>query len=247
MAMRIRNRVRVPLFSVMISLPSPLAIPLDAITFGTTNEGAEASPLWFAARTSSKPGLAGGPADCWTLVSTPTFAANEIDRVHMQDASGAFRPQEDSYLNTEPGPELYRAFVQAVLALLPPGAPAPPAVPLYLQGQRWGSAFPAPAAVAERDEQGHGPSTRHILGVAYETALPPLVYETPPLLNISNAKGTDEEAAPLDFLVDESLALYYAGDYCSRRPPGFEAACLSGQAAAHHLLIRAQNHMRSTA
>ena len=42
--------------------------------------------------------------DCWTLVSTPGFAFNEIKTTTMQDeATGAFKPQEDGYLNTVPG------------------------------------------------------------------------------------------------------------------------------------------------
>ena len=43
-----------------------------------------------------------------------------------------------------------------------------------------------------------------------------------------------EEAGVLssDYLVDEDLMLFYAGDFVSRRNPGFEAASLSGLDAA---------------
>jgi len=238
-ASRVRNRVRVPLFSCMVALPTALTVPLDGITFGDGSDdgaadGAGDCPVWFAARTSSKPGLeaAGAQhgADCWTLVSTPTFAAAEISRVTMQDeTTGAFKPQEDSYLNAEPGPALYRAFLQAVSPLLPPGAPPPPPSPLYLQGQRWGSAFPAPAAIDGRDELGHGPTSRRIVGVEYETGVPPLMYERPPAAADASSDGDR------DFIADDAAGLYYAGDYCSRRAPGFEAACLSGVAAAEHI------------
>ena len=250
LADQLRHRVRVPLFSCMVVLAEPLQLPLDGITFGSAEHGG----LWWAARSTSKPGLgrrpgghaggaetgsqrhgdgcAGGAGECWTLISTPSFAVDEIDRVHMQDPeTGAFRPQEDGYLNSGPGAALYAAFVAGVASMIPAGAPPPPATPLYLQGQRWGSAFPAPALVEGRDARGHGPTTRTVLRVAYESAVPPLVYEsatTPP---------AHEPVGPpsKDFVADDDLKMYYAGDYCSRRPPGFEAACLSGIEAAEHI------------
>lgn len=75
--------------------------------------------MWsrWAARSGSKPGIpstgaaAGGGVESWTLVSTPGFAAAEIARVPMQNtATGAFIPQSNDYLNTEPGPALLEAF-----------------------------------------------------------------------------------------------------------------------------------------
>lgn len=38
-----------------------------------------------------------------------------------------------------------------------------------------------------------------------------------------------------DFLSDDELGLYYAGDFCSHRTPGIEAACLSGIDVATHV------------
>ena len=38
-----------------------------------------------------------------------------------------------------------------------------------------------------------------------------------------------------DFLAEEALGIFYAGDYCSRRAPGFEAACLSGLEAGEYI------------
>lgn len=35
------------------------------------------------------------------------------------------------------------------------------------------------------------------------------------------------ENLPPDFICDDTLKLYYAGDFCSQRPPGVEAAALS--------------------
>jgi hypothetical protein len=49
--------------------------------------------------------------ECWTLVSTPGYAASEITRVPMQNTkTGAFIPQSNDYLNVEPGPALLEAF-----------------------------------------------------------------------------------------------------------------------------------------
>jgi len=102
------------------------------------------TPLWFAACSHSKPGFpnthnqhanatsiakhehehehehnadTGTPTDpeCWTLVSTPTFAVEEITETTLRDpVTGAFRPQENGYLNSGPGPKLRDAFFELV-------------------------------------------------------------------------------------------------------------------------------------
>lgn len=84
----------------------------------------------WAARNNSKPGIPSSKAEgcgddgarvtgggdkrgieCWTLVSTPGYAASEITRVPMQNTkTGAFIPQSNDYLNVEPGPALLEAF-----------------------------------------------------------------------------------------------------------------------------------------
>ena len=102
-ARRVRERVRVPLFAAMVAFDAPLRLPLDGLTFPS------GSGLWFASRTQSKPGLAGaaggGARECWTLISTPAFACDELVAEPMQDAAtGAFKPQEDAYLNSGPAP-----------------------------------------------------------------------------------------------------------------------------------------------
>lgn len=229
LAARVRERVRVPLFSCMVALHAPLDLPLDALSFGAA-AGAPAPAVWWAARSQAKPGAVAGAGESWTLVSTPAFAAAEVRAVTMRDPdSGAFRPQTDEYLNGARGPAraLLASFLEAVAPLLPPGAD-PPAEPAYLQAQRWGSAFPAPAHVGGRDGDGRGEGTASVLGVAYESATPPLVYARP-------AAPAASAAEDRDFLADDALKLVYAGDFCSRRPPGFEAACLSGVDAAEHL------------
>jgi hypothetical protein len=38
-----------------------------------------------------------------------------------------------------------------------------------------------------------------------------------------------------DFLADDDEGIYYAGDFCTWRPPGVEAAALSGLHTAQHI------------
>ena len=228
-AARVRERVRVPLFSTMVAFDRPLHLAYDAITFRD-------EAIWFAARTI-KPGLeasgAPGGAECWTLVSTPGFAVAEISAVPMQDAkTGAFKPQEDGYLNTGPAPALLEAFQRHAARLRSEeggdgGSPPPAPKLLYLQGQRWGSALPACAAHHGRDRSGAGPTTSTVCGVRYEQELLPLVYDRP------DAAGDET-----DFIADDARGLYYAGDFCSHRCPGFETAALSALDAAEHISER---------
>jgi len=92
---RVRSRVRVPLFTALVTLSQPIGdpdgVPLDA--FSVVGGG---SPLWFAARSQSKPGIPRGGAECWTLVSTPHYAVGQIEATPMQEpTTGAFLPQEE--------------------------------------------------------------------------------------------------------------------------------------------------------
>ena len=87
------------------------------------------------------------------------------------------------------------------------------------------SALPAPASTADRDCLGRCASTVQVLGVSYDGgASPALVYQRP------------VADSPRDFVADDALGLYYAGDFCSHRNPGFEAAVLSSAAAADHIV-----------
>eukprot|EP00873_Tetraselmis_striata_P039359 jgi/Tetstr1/459623/TSEL_000446.t1 len=232
MAAAVQSRARVPLFTAMVAFVAPLHTPLDAFAHG--GDGGS-SPLWYAARSASKPGLnAAGTPDCWTLVSTPAFAAAEIQGTQMQDpATGAFRPQEDGYLNGAGGPAeaLLAAFLEAL------GRSAAPPARLYLQGQRWGSAFPAPVSrfsststpgeYLATEHAGVGGSRVEVAGVVYETATPDL---RPP-----EGGGAEGRPGEQDFFMDTELGLYYASDFCSTRVPGVEAAVLSGLDAAEHI------------
>lgn len=202
----------------------------------------------------------------------------------MQDpVTGAFRPQENGYLNGKDGPSetLLKAFCNAVRtekdlqeiasssSLSEDNAavcrgprmdwPAPESV--YLQGQRWGSAFPAPVACCCVHEtptsfffQDTGPqqsspeanSRTEIMGVLYETATPATATTGMPSIVDASAPAVaaDDDANfeankdihGRDFFVDTNVGLYYAGDFCSTRLAGIEAAFLSGHGAAQHIL-----------
>ncbi len=262
-----RGRVRLPLFAAMVAFDRPLLLPLDAFALAESAQvghaGAEGGgsgggghrALWWAARNNSKPGVRDNDAgsESWTLISTPRYALAEIQAVPMQDAAtGAFKPQEDGYLNGAGGPcHVLLAEFKSAAATLAAGQMAASseagALPnhdsltaarvVYMQGQRWGSAIPAPASTAGRDCTGRCASTVEVLGVSYDGGgLPELVYDRP-----AAAAGRSDCHAPgndstRDFVADDALGLYYAGDFCSRRNPGFEAAALSGAAVADHIV-----------
>jgi hypothetical protein len=239
-AAKVRDRVRTPLFSVMVAFRGSLGVSLDGMSFPRS------TGLWWATRTQSKPGLerAAHGCECWTLISTPQFAVDEITALPMQDpVTGAFRPQENAYLNTGtgPAPTLLEAFLRATSRLRsdPSAEPTPEVV--YLQGQRWGSAMPAPNRVDGRDAMGRCPSTVRLLDVAYESATPELVYDHP------DKDGLSSTPTGIDFHWDNTESLYYAGDYCSSHNPGFEAAALSGCEAAFHIVnrLRDEDDIRS--
>ena len=48
-------------------------------------------------------------------------------------------------------------------------------------------------------------------------------------------KKVENEIFSRDYLHDDNLKLFYAGDFCSRRSAGVEAACLSGIDVANHV------------
>ena len=106
-----------------------------------------------AAVSESKPGFPTGDdsdTECWTLISTPSFAVDEVRETTMRDpVTGAFRPQENGYLNSIPGPAQRDAFFNLVRRYLD-GGDLPKTV--YLQAQRWGSGLPIdPDIVAAED------------------------------------------------------------------------------------------------
>jgi hypothetical protein len=229
----------------MIALQQPIRHLLPHDAFTVSNSDSNFSPLWFAACSQSKPGFADngtdGAAECWTLVGTPSFAVDEIKETTMQDpVTGAFLPQDNSYLNTVPGPALFKAFCDAVQPSLEAAAAATEKnggettviVPetTYLQAQRWGSGLPAPT-VGLVDE-----NIETVCGVRYAKHIPSLVYPRPDNDNNDNNDDATATVPAKDFLADDAQGLYYAGDFCSQRNPGFEAAALSGLDVAEHMM-----------
>ncbi|GAX09530.1 uncharacterized protein FisN_16Lh223 [Fistulifera solaris] len=200
------KKVRMPLFSCMIAFEKVCRVCLCSSLSMTPLTGCllhEAySPfdstrcLWFSSD---------GP-ECWTLISTPSYALQEI----TQDReTGAFKPQQNDYLNTVPGPTLFNAFLQTVQSFL---TEQPNVV--YMQAQRWGSGLPVAEELCD--------DIHHVAGDRFAAKLnKPLVHEV-----------TDSGR---DFVADDDLRLYYAGDFCSNRCPGFEAAALSGFHVAAHI------------
>jgi hypothetical protein len=258
---RLPTKIRLPLFSCMIALSKPLRdiLPFDAFTVNNNNNNklssspSSKSPLWFAALSDSKPGfpkgsssndddggVTAGPAECWTLISTPAFAVNEIQQTTMRDPStGEFRPQENKYLNSIDGPSymLKDAFYKLVRPYLNNNNDdSLPSLeePIYIQGQRWGSGIPIDPKRTTPD------NIEEICGTQYATNFDgSLVY--PPSSHNNNNDDDDDTGnttdGVVDFLADDNLGLYYAGDFCSNLNPGFEAAALSAFDLAQHIII----------
>ena len=234
-ASKVRERVgaRVPLFSAMVAFESRLNVPFDAVSF------AKNDTIWFAARSSSKPGLGvdgdDDACDCWTIVSTPEYALAKIEETPMQDANtGAFIPQSPSYLTSVPGPDLEKAFRDAVTDpngfLGRDGAAAlekdEMPMTLYLDAQRWGSALPC-----HRGLDTESPTRKVISGVPYDGKRMSLA---PTRVEERIGRGDGDDGA--NFLADDDLGLIQAGDMVSIYTPGFEGAALSGMDAAEHVL-----------
>jgi predicted NAD/FAD-dependent oxidoreductase len=272
LAAAVRSRARIPLFAVMVAFKRASSSQgasaraentIFSATGDTTTIGAvfgATSPLWFAARSNSKPALSSAlssTTECWTLVSTPAFAVAEISETQMQDPeTGAFIPQENGYLNGSNGPAaaLWKAFCtsgegRAAMGLggggdgkgekaEEGGAEGGELEVVYLQGQRWGSAFPAPRvktqqcksaaghwSVEEAQEEGDG--RVRVAGVMYDSRTPDM--------SLSTERQQSEDQQP-DYFADLEKGAFYAGDFCSQRTPGVEAAVLSAVDAAEHII-----------
>lgn len=216
---KVRKRAgsRTPLFSCMIAFKDPL--PIDVSAAAITHED-----LWFVARTSSKPGIV-GIKDCWTLISTPSFAMRLIKETPMQDPrTGEFLPQEPGYLTKIPGPKLENAFRKIISdgrlgGKLIPEEDIPPTI--FLDAQRWGSAIPVARHLSESSS-----SRQVISGVAYD-----FCPKTP--LAPTELLGKDESYC--NFVADNNQMLFQAGDMVSTYTPGFEGAALSGIEVAEYI------------
>ena len=235
-ASKVRERcgARVPLFTAMVAFESKLNVPFDAVSFVKNDT------IWFADRSSSKPGLGSAgddkdddgqeTCDCWTIVSTPEYALAKIEETPMQDIkTGAFIPQSPSYLVSVPGRDLEEAFRYELLnpdgMLGREGALAKDAIPktVYLDAQRWGSALPC-----HRSLNSESSTRRVISGVPYDGQRMPLAPT-----KVDREEAGDDGA---NFLADDELGLIQAGDMVSVYTPGFEGAALSGMDAAEHVL-----------
>merc|ERR1719181_498449 len=189
MSKRVRDWVRVAMFTAMVAFEERVPVSYDASSF-------QDSTLWYAARTNSKPGFESLEKECWTLVSTPAWAAAEVERVPMRDpATGAFIPQSAEVLEA-PARALLDAFAAEV------GAPLP--AHTYLHAQRWGSAMPAPLTHG-RDADGRSDATKDVLGTAFDAS------STDQFAGLGGGGAGNED------FVDggDLLNLYYAGDFCS--------------------------------
>lgn len=222
-AAQVRQRVgaRVPLFTAIVAFEmsgglSSVGITADTITFPLVplNEGENRGFIWFASRNNSKPGLLKNKegtqaAECWTLVSTPGYAANQIRLVPMQDdKTGEFLPQEPSYLIDTIGKELVKSFLTAM------NISEGDANIIYTHAQRWGSALPAPRHLAT---DASSPSRVELAGVPYDIGT----------CSLAPTASTEPEGGMKNYYFDESLRLMQVGDMVSRMTPGLESAIVS--------------------
>ena len=217
-AVRDRVGARVPLFSAMVAFETSLPLTSDTITF-PIDENGDGGDCWFAAKTNSKPGFEHLKAECWTIVSTPIYAAKQIKLVPMQDVkTGEFIPQEPGYLKNVPAKQLVSSFLKAMNI----SDSATPNI-LHLNAQRWGSALPAP----NHHVIGNNFSSRWILsGVNYDVGKSKLY---PTTIN----EDIKEESS---FYYDDKLSLMQIGDMISNYTPGMESGVLSAVEGATFLM-----------
>ena len=241
-ASAVRDRVgaRVPLFTAMIAFETATSILFDAASF-------DHPVVWFAAKTSSKPQM-DTDKECWTIVSTASYACDKIEETPMQDPkTGEFIPQSPDYLMAVPGADLLRAFEEVVCdksGILGDNALSSLPKHIFMDAQRWGSALPC-----HRHLRHNSPTQKVISGVPYDTGSHSLA-------------PTRIEDDSMSFLADDDLALYqagklrlkglflvqyhcsssnetfFSGDMMSNHTPGMESAVLSGIDAAEHVLSR---------
>jgi predicted NAD/FAD-dependent oxidoreductase len=75
----LEKRPRVCLFTAMVAFDGPLLFSSADDETGAI--ALDDETLWWAARTNSKPGQEDLARECWTLVSTPSYAAAEVKKV----------------------------------------------------------------------------------------------------------------------------------------------------------------------
>ena len=234
-----------PLFTAMVAFETAVLREIDTLTFplykrseegaaatATTTEGANGvQTLWFAARNNSKEGLQHLTTDCWTLVSTPSYAVSQIRQVPMQDAeTGDFLPQEPTYLRETIADELIAAFLTAVRQR-EAGVETEIRV-RYKHAQRWGSALPAPRHLATDQDS---PTRAYLSGVAYDTGSSALGPTTIKTTTTTTAHGVSEVEVDTEGYChyDAALCLIQIGDMiCTSATPGLESAVISAARGA---------------
>jgi predicted NAD/FAD-dependent oxidoreductase len=194
---QVRQRVgsRVPLISATITFSGKLPVSIDAASLVHDD-------LWFAARMNSKPGLAGIRRECWTLISTPTYAMKQIQLKAKDDPNVDAIFQADSeYLKFGAATDLERAFRQVLLSgCFGPCNEEELPVTLYRNAKLWASAMPS-----GRHDGDH---------LKYN-------YPMPDLAPTRKVREGD------NFVLDKDHQLLLAGDMVSIYSPGLEAAALS--------------------
>jgi len=188
-----RIPVRVVLFTAWIEFSEPVPDTVDAVTFVSKD-------VWFASRMSSKPGL---EKNVWSIVATPDFSVREITKVPMQDPeTGAFIPQDKSYLKTGPG----RILAEEFRKLLGQKLETELSDFTVLGGQRWGSALPG---LSRNPDE-----IKTVSRVDYDQTLRDLA----PTKRIKDFDS---------FVLEEKLRLMQIGDGMSAWTPGAEGAMIS--------------------
>jgi predicted NAD/FAD-dependent oxidoreductase len=194
---QVRQRVgsRVPLFAATITLASQLPVSLDAASFVHDD-------LWFAARMNSKPGFAAIRRECWTLVSTPTYAMQQIQLKAKDDPNAEAILQADSeYLKYGPATDLDRAFRQVLLSgCFGPCSEEDLPITLYRNAKLWTNAMPS----GRHDDE----------SLQYNFPMPGLA----PTRKVREGDN---------FVLNKDHQLILAGDMVSIYSPGVEAAALS--------------------
>jgi hypothetical protein len=115
---------------------------------------------------------------------------------------------------------------------------------LFVQGQRWGSAVPGDFLPPDLD-LAKSTKFKNVEGVIYQCEIPDLRLRHDSIVRNSDLKKNSVERSEKtdgivekelkNFLHDDDRGLFYAGDFCSHRAAGVEAAYLSGIDVANHV------------
>ena len=138
----------------------------------------------------------------------------------MTTATAAFKPQEEGYLNGAGGPSraLLAAFMRHATRLVDGNGGRSARRVLEGGGHASGRDLLADEGAP------NGAKVVYFQGQRWGSALPAAS-------SLAGRAGDGDQ----DFIADDAMRLYYAGNFCSRRNPGLEAAALSGVDVAAHI------------